>query len=134
MKLLLDEHSSQELARLLREAGHDVVAVKEEPGLVGLSDPELLAEAVARGRVLVTENVRDFQPLAAGPDLLVPGTGVLFTSHRRFPRNLRSLGKLLRALDAWLRARPEDAPAGVGWLDDPPAQEPEDAEAEDPPG
>jgi hypothetical protein len=121
VKLLLDEHFSPELAQRLREVGHDVVAVVEVAELVGLADPELLAEAVTRGRVLVTENVRDFGPLADRLDLMVPGTGVLFTSHARFPRNQRSLGKLLRALDAWLRARPGDAPAGVGWLDDPPA-------------
>jgi hypothetical protein len=64
MRLLLDEHvSARKIGRCLRDAGHDVRALAEEPGLVGLGDPEVLALAAREGRILITFNHRDFAPL-----------------------------------------------------------------------
>ncbi len=64
MKILLDAHiSSRTVGRALIEGGHDVRALDSEPELEGLSDPEVLELAAAEGRVLVTANVRDFEPL-----------------------------------------------------------------------
>lgn len=64
MRLLLDEDvSARKIGKCLREAGHDVRAITEEPGLVGLGDPEVLELAARDDRILVTFNHRDFAPL-----------------------------------------------------------------------
>jgi predicted nuclease of predicted toxin-antitoxin system len=64
MKLLLDAHiSGRTVGKALAGGGHDVLALDSEPELEGLSDPEVLQRAAAEGRVLVTANIRDFEPL-----------------------------------------------------------------------
>ena len=64
MRLLLDAHvSGRAVGKALSEGGHDVQALDSEMELEGLSDPEVLELAAAEGRVLVTANIRDFEPL-----------------------------------------------------------------------
>ena len=90
----------------LRGRGHDVVSVRETmPTLSGVPDDQVLAFAIAQGRVLVTENVRDYRQLEAE---LLAGSGhhhgIICTSNRQFPRgDPRTMGRLTRALEAILR-------------------------------
>ncbi|MGN6256322.1 MAG: DUF5615 family PIN-like protein [Solirubrobacterales bacterium] len=63
MKLLLDEKISGKVAERLRDRGHDVTAVTDDPTLRGLSDPDLFEVAQEEGRVLVTYNRVDFEPI-----------------------------------------------------------------------
>lgn len=63
MKLLLDEQISGKVAERLRDCGHDVTAATDDPGLRGLSDPDLFEVAQEQGRALVTYNRVDFEPL-----------------------------------------------------------------------
>ena len=64
MRILLDAHvSGRAVGRALTEVGHDVRALDSEIELEGLSDPEVLELAATESRVLVTANVRDFEPL-----------------------------------------------------------------------
>jgi predicted nuclease of predicted toxin-antitoxin system len=64
MRLLLDAHiSGQAVGRALSKAGHDVRALDSESELEGLDDPGVLELATTAGRVLVTANIRDFEPL-----------------------------------------------------------------------
>ena len=49
-RLLLDEMLSGQIARQLREAGHDVTAVVEDRELIGIADEDVLARATADGR------------------------------------------------------------------------------------
>ena len=64
MRILLDAHiSGRSVGRALTESSHEVRALDSEIDLEGLSDPEVLELAAAEGRVLVTANVRDFEPL-----------------------------------------------------------------------
>jgi predicted nuclease of predicted toxin-antitoxin system len=64
MRILLDAHiSGRSVGRALTERGHDVRALDSEIELEGLSDPEVLDLAAAESRVLVTANIRDFEPL-----------------------------------------------------------------------
>ncbi len=63
-KLLLDEHIWTHLAVVLREQGFDVLHV-HEVGLGGEHDDEVvLAFASERQRAILTNNARDFVPLA----------------------------------------------------------------------
>jgi hypothetical protein len=108
---------SPAIAAALRGQGHDVVAVAEQPALRAMADEDVFGFAVAQGRWLLTENVKDFQPilqqaLQAG----VPVAGLLFTSSRAFPRSRKNPGPLIRAVDAWLRAGPPSAPLAEDWL------------------
>jgi hypothetical protein len=64
MRILLDAHiCGRTVGKALIERGHDVLALDSEVELEGLSDPEVLELGAAEGRVLVTANIRDFEPL-----------------------------------------------------------------------
>jgi nucleoside-diphosphate-sugar epimerase len=64
MRILLDAHiSGRTVGKALLEGGHDVRALDSEAELEGLSDPEVLKLAAAEGRLLVTANIQDFEPL-----------------------------------------------------------------------
>ena len=80
-------------------------------------DEDVFALAAAQGRWLLTENVKDFQPilqqsLQAG----LPAVGLLFTSSRAFPRSRKKPGPLIDAIDVWLRAGPPEPPITEDWL------------------
>ncbi|MDQ3513848.1 MAG: DUF5615 family PIN-like protein [Chloroflexota bacterium] len=64
VKVVLDAHiSGRTVGRVLRDDGLDVLALDATRVLKSLRDPDVLALAAAEGRVLVTANVRDFDPL-----------------------------------------------------------------------
>lgn len=65
MKALLDEQLSPQIAVVLRERGHDVVAVRDRAELTGRSDRIILDAAANEERAVITNNVKDFRPLAA---------------------------------------------------------------------
>lgn len=117
MRLLLDEHFSPEIARQLRDRGHDVVAAREVVEVRGFSDRDLLAVAVLQQRAIVTENVADFVELhRAAIITATPHFGLVFTSPRQFPRTRRAIGRIVQALDALLAAhRPVDALRDQTW-------------------
>lgn len=120
MKLLVDEMWPATLAEELRRRGHDVVAVGERPDLAHRSDDAIFAHAAKEGRVVFTENVPDFVPLATGV-LSTGGTfpGLLLTSNAAWPRgNPRTLGRAVHVLDAFLAAHPSDTAlqGRIEWL------------------
>lgn len=109
MRLLLDEHYSPAIAEQLRQRGHDVVAVKERPGLVGLEDAELFSLAQAERRAILTENWADYQRLRTAAE--EAGThyyGVVLTSRRQLPRGKDTIGLYVRVLDEFLTRHPAD--------------------------
>jgi hypothetical protein len=103
VKLLLDEHYSPKIARELRTRDHDVIAVADRDDLVGLSDDELFRRMTQERRAIMTNNVKDFVPLATraaqGAD---HHCGLLFTSDRSMPRRSDAIGSVVDALDAFL--------------------------------
>lgn len=115
----MDEHYSPVVASRLRERGHDVIAAGESSELQEPSDEELLRWAQHEGRVVVTENVRDFMVLhrafLSRADL---HAGMLFTSPRAFPRRMDAVGRLIAALGAFIegRAETETLEGDVAWL------------------
>jgi hypothetical protein len=107
--LLLDEMHAPVVAQALRDRGHDVMSVAENPDLRALTDDELFAWAAERGRRLVTENVKDYRRLLLRSEESGQLTaGLLLTSSRTFPRSRRNPGPLVEALDSWL-CRPDAA-------------------------
>jgi hypothetical protein len=109
LKLLLDEQFPPDIAARLRERGHDVVAVCERPDLVGSDDEALLGLALAEGRALLTNNVRDFIRIA--PRWAGEGRshhGLVFVSDRTLRRSRDTIGAYVRALETCLRAHPAE--------------------------
>jgi len=108
LRLLLDEMLSPAVAIALRERGHDVIAVAEDPALRALPDHAVLDVARAQGRAVVTDNVRDYRPLHHRA--LAPGggghAGMVFIAGVR--RNRAAVGRIVAALEAQLRAHPGD--------------------------
>ncbi len=114
MKLLLDEMYPSLIARELRARGHDVVSVHEAPGR-GTPDEQVLDHARSDERAVVTENVRDYRPLAEA--LLGAGdshAGLVFTTDKRWPRN--DPGPLLTALEALLSSMSQQPVDAEIWL------------------
>jgi predicted nuclease of predicted toxin-antitoxin system len=115
VRLLLDEMFSPAIAAGLRELGHDVIAIADQPELRSKSDEEVFAWACADKRWVLTENVKDFRPillrtLHGG----MPACGLLFTSSRTFRRSRKNPGPLIGAVHAWLIAEPP-APSVTEW-------------------
>jgi hypothetical protein len=64
VRILLDAHvSGRTVGKALTESGHDVRALDSEIEFEGLSDLAVLELVAVESRVLVTANIRDFEPL-----------------------------------------------------------------------
>jgi hypothetical protein len=119
--LLLDEMFSPRIAERLRALGVDCVAIAEDVVLSSQDDPVVLEAALAAGRVLVTNNVVDFERLRqqrSASDQPVPP--LVYTSEAAFPRNQKFIGRLVEALDYAAKNRLVHASGGVLWLAAPP--------------
>ncbi len=110
---------SPRIATGLRDRGLDAYGIAERTELRSLPDPEVLELAMAEQRILVTLNSRDFQLLdrqwvSAGRQ----HGGIVFVTHRRFPRDGGAVGHLVSELHTLLtRPRPDaPAPRGICFL------------------
>lgn len=102
MKILLDEQISGKVAERLRDRGHDVDAVTDDPSLRGLSDPDLFEVAQRQGRALVTYNRADFEPIVreyAARDRAHHGLVIVHPT--RFPS--WEFARLAAAIEGFLR-------------------------------
>lgn len=62
--MLLDANlSPKRVGGPLAKRGHDVLSLASDAALGALDDPQVLALAAERSRILVTRNARDFAPL-----------------------------------------------------------------------
>lgn len=67
-RLLLDEHFDRRVQAILSRKGFDIVHLRdtcEDKSGDGIADEQVLDQAIREKRVLVTDNVCDFRPLAA---------------------------------------------------------------------
>jgi hypothetical protein len=115
--LLLDEMLSADIAVRLGKRDHDVVAVVADSSLVGLADQQILSEAAASGRALVTANIKDFVPLDA--QYKTAGrqhAGLLLVSTKTFPQDRTLLSALTDALDVLLTTAGGIGPDRVVFL------------------
>jgi hypothetical protein len=105
------------VAQQLRQRGHDVIAIAEEPSLRAMTDDEVFVWAAEQRRRIVTENVKDFRRLQARSGQAGrPAASLLFTSSRRFPRVRRNPAPLIAALEAWLTSDDAARRAEEDWL------------------
>ena len=115
--LLLDEMFSPVIAADLAARGIDCRAVVADPLLCALSDLEIFETALLEGRVVVTNNVPDFESLrrareAAGGEI----PGLIYTSDLAFPRTKAYLSRLAAALERVAADHEVARRGGVLWL------------------
>ena len=116
MRALLDEQLSPQIATLLRERGYDVVAVADRTELIGSSDRVLLEVASGERRAVITNNVKDFRPLAA--ERLARGQThgglILLPSSRT--RTRAPVERLADAIESVLRSHPDGLASSEQWV------------------
>jgi hypothetical protein len=116
VKALLDEQLSPEIARVLRERGLDVEAVSGRTDLTQASDYEVLDVASRERRAVVTNNIKDFRPIAA--ERLADGRGyaglILVPANRSRSRD--ATGALAKAIEVVMRAHPRGIAETEHWI------------------
>jgi predicted nuclease of predicted toxin-antitoxin system len=118
--LLLDEMFSPRIADELALRGVDCRAVAADPVLRAQSDLEIFDSALREGRVLVTNNVPDFESLRRAREAVGgPVPGLVYTSDITFPKTKAYVSRLATALAAAATDRETSACGGVLWLSPP---------------
>lgn len=115
--LLLDEMFSPAIADGLAARGIDCRAVVADALLRALSDLEIFETALLEGRVMVTNNVPDFESLRQARDAAggaIPG--LIYTSDFTFPRTKAYVSRLVTALADATAGRETARHGGVLWL------------------
>jgi predicted nuclease of predicted toxin-antitoxin system len=116
VKALVDEQLSSQIAAQLRESGYDVIAVTERSDLVGSSDRVVLEVASAEDRAVITNNVKDFRPLAA--EWLAQGrthAGLILVPSTR-TRTRAAVAMLAMAIEKVLKVHPEGLAGSERWI------------------
>jgi hypothetical protein len=116
VKALLDEHFSHRIAQTLRECALDVEAVSERSDLAEAPDREVMEVARREERAVVTNNIKDFRPIAA--ERLTSGqghAGLILVPARR-GRSRDATGVLADAIEGVMRAHPEGIPGAEHWI------------------
>ena len=111
MRFLLDAHvSGPNVGGPLREAGHDVRALDQEPALEGLGDDLVLALAAEEDRIVVTQDIGDFPGMlrqwAAAKRSHAGAIVVYGIDHSEFEL-------IIRGVQRWVELYPEAA----SWAD-----------------
>jgi predicted nuclease of predicted toxin-antitoxin system len=116
VRALLDEQLSPQIAVLLRQMGYDVEAVAERPDLVGCSDRSVLELASTESRAVITNNIKDFRPLAA--EWLAQGrvhAGLILLPSTR-TRNRAAIALLAERILTILRNNPDGLSGSERWI------------------
>lgn len=117
---MLDEMFSPRIGQLLSRRGIDCIRVADDRLLCAQDDATVLATALDQGRVLVTNNVVDFEPLrrsrVALGDSVPP---LIYTDDATFPRNRNYVSQLVVALADAAGSHLVSAYGGVLWLSRP---------------
>jgi hypothetical protein len=115
--LLLDETFSAAIAGELTARGIDCRAVTADPVLRSLSDLEIFETALLEARVVVTNNVGDFESLRRAREAVGGAApGLIYTSDVSFPRTRAYVTRLAAALENAARTHETARYGGVLWL------------------
>ncbi len=116
MRVLLDERFSFQIALLLRDRSLDVEAIAERDDLPEAPDSEVMEVAAREQRAVVTNNIKDFRPLAA--ERLASGQGhaglILLPANRS--RKRAATGALADAIEALMRLHPNGIADSEDWI------------------
>ena len=115
MRASLDEQLSPQIAVLLCKAGYDVDAVADREDLVGRSDRIIFEVACGEGRAVVTNNIKDFRPLAA--EWLAQGrmhAGLILLPSTR-TRTHHAIAAVAAAIEKVLRDHPDGLSGSERW-------------------
>jgi predicted nuclease of predicted toxin-antitoxin system len=116
VRAILDEQLSPQIAVLLCQAGYDVDAVADREDLAGRSDRIIFEAACSEGRAVVTNNIKDFRPLAA--QWLAQGRVhaglILLPSARTRTRN--AIAAVAAAIENVLRDHPDGLGGSERWI------------------
>lgn len=110
MKLKLDENLDTRLAALLKQAGHDVLTVRNQ-GFLGIEDQALYERCILEKRTLVSLD-KDFSNVLRFPPQGTSGLVVL-----RGPDDLFSTTRIL--IQTLIQALASDTPVGKLWIIEP---------------
>lgn len=116
MRAILDEQLSPQIAISMRKAGHDVDAVADRADLLGRSDRFVLEVASREGRAVVTNNIKDFRPLAA--EWLAQGkvhAGLILLPSTR-TRSRDAIAAVAAAIGTILRNHPDGLYGSERWV------------------
>jgi predicted nuclease of predicted toxin-antitoxin system len=116
VRAILDEQLSPRIAVLLRQAGCDVDAVADREDLVGRSDRIILEVAYSEGQAVVTNNIKDFRPLAA--EWLAHGrvhAGLILLPSTR-TRTRSAIAAVAGAIETVLRDHPDGLSGSERWI------------------
>jgi predicted nuclease of predicted toxin-antitoxin system len=107
LKFKIDENMPEEVAELLRSAGHDAVSVLDQ-NLGGWADPGVAEVCRSEGRVVVTLDV-GFADMRSYPPQDYAGLIVLRLKRQDKPAILKSFSRAMRLL-------PLEPVAGALWI------------------
>ena len=119
MKVLLDEHLSPLIAQALRERGFDAAGVSERDDIIPASDEVVMALALTEDRAVVTNNIKDFRPLAAERLASGKGHAGLILLPARRTRTRQATGYIVDAVAAIMTAHPHGTPDQEHWISPP---------------
>lgn len=97
MRFKVDENLPEDVASLLRSAGHDAVTVFEEK-LSGQADSTISTMILREERALITFDL-DFSDIRAFPPAEYPGLVVLRLGCQDKPSTLRAMSRILPLLE-----------------------------------
>jgi predicted nuclease of predicted toxin-antitoxin system len=116
VRAILDEQLSPQIAALLCKAGYDVDAVADREDLAGRNDRIIFEAASSEGRAVITNNIKDFRPLAA--EWLAQGrvhAGLILLPSTR-TRTRDSIAAIADAIEIILRDHPDGLSASERWI------------------
>jgi predicted nuclease of predicted toxin-antitoxin system len=116
VRAILDEQLSPQIAAMLRKAGYDVDAVAEREDLVGRSDRIVFEIANREDRAVITNNIKDFRPLAA--EWLAQGrvhAGLILLASPR-TRTRHAIAAIADAIETVLRDHPDGLTGSERWI------------------
>ena len=116
MRAILDEQLSPQIAVLLRKAGFDVDAVADREDLAGRSDRIIFEVAYGENRAVVTNNIKDFRPLAA--EWLAQGRvhAGLILLPSAWTRTRHAVAAVAAAIENVLRDHPDGLSGSERWI------------------